>query len=101
MLMPLVSVSPDWIVYWNSSEALPEALVLLPEVYAAGRFVLPTTMVSVGLPLALSTMTAEGDVSLKMVVTDTTSVAFTKSYCLFVALVIATLLIVGGVVSTM
>ena len=57
MLMPLVSLSPDWIVYRNTRSSLP-----LPDAYVAERLLLPTTRVSVGLPLELSTFT----VSLKV-----------------------------------
>jgi hypothetical protein len=88
MLIPSESVSPAWIVYWNTSEVLP-----LPEAYVAVRFVLPTTKVSVGVPLALSTMTD----SLKVAVTDTTSPAFSKLFCDPVALLIATLFTEGAV----
>ena len=71
MLMPLESLSPVWIVYWNTSGREP-----LPETYVADRFALPRIRVSVGVPLALSTMTD----SLKVAVTDTTSPAFTKLF---------------------
>ena len=71
MLMPSESVSPAWIVYWNTSEVLP-----LPEAYVAVRFVLPTTRLSVGEPPVLSTMID----SLKVAVTDTTSPAFSKLF---------------------
>ena len=90
MLMPSESFSPDWIVYWNTSIELP-----LPEAYVAVRFVLPTTRVSVGVPLELSTMTC----SVKVVVTDTTSPVFRRLPVIPTALVIATLSILGGVVS--
>ena len=89
MLMPLSSVSPAWIVYWNTSEVLP-----LPDVYVAVRSVLPTTRVSVGVPLAVSTVTD----SLKVAVTETLSPAFRKLFCIPVALLI-TMLLTGARVS--
>ena len=90
ILMPSESISPDWIVYWNTSIVLP-----LPEAYVAVWFVLPTTRVSVGEPLELSTMTC----SVKVAVTDTTSPVFRRLPVIPTALVIATLSILGGVVS--
>ena len=71
MLMPLVSLSPDWIVYRNTRSSLP-----LPDVYVAVRLSLPTARVIVGLPLELSTLTT----SLKVAVTETLSPAFKKLF---------------------
>ncbi len=65
---------------------------MLPEEYVAIRFVLSTTIVSVGEPFVVSTTT----VSLKVTVTDTLSPTFTKLFCIPAALVIATLLTVGA-----
>ena len=86
ILMPSESLSPAWIVYLNTSVVPP-----LPDVYVAVWSVLPTTKVSVGVPLVLSIMTD----SLKLAVTDTTSPGFNRLFRIPVALVIATLLTVG------
>ena len=68
MLIPSESVSPDWIVYWNTSGVLP-----LPDVYVAVRFVPPTTRVSCGVPVT-------GTFSLKVAVTEITSPAFSRLF---------------------
>ena len=64
----------------------------LPVVYVAVLLSAPITRGSCGVPVT-------GTFSSKVIVTDKTSVAFRKLFRIPVALVIATLLTVGGVVS--
>ena len=68
MLMPSESVSPAWMVYWNTSVVPP-----LPEVYVAVRSVVPTSSVSCGVPVT-------DTFSLKVAVTDTTSPVFSRLF---------------------
>jgi hypothetical protein len=68
MLIPSASVSPAWIVYSNT-----RAVLALPDVYVAARFVPPTFRVSFGVP---DTVTF----SLKVAVTETTSPVLSRLF---------------------
>ena len=89
--MPFASVWPAWIVYVKLSAVVP-----LPAWYVACTAVPPMFSVSVGTPPLVTTFTA----SLNVTVAVTTSPAFKVLFCAPVALVSATPLTVGALVST-
>ena len=88
MLIPSASLSPAWIVYWNTSEVPP-----LPDPYVAVRFVPPTFRVSCGPPVVVT-------FSLKVALTETTSPALSRLFCTPEALLIDTPLTLGATPST-